>query len=516
MTDDNSARATATAGAVRRRWLVVAAIVVVTTGVALVTSLTATKQYDATVQVLSREQAAVDSLLTPNAAATNDPARDLNTAAELVKSGGTAHAVERRLRLAGSLDKLLDKVNTATSSDSDIISVRVRDTDPRTAALLANTFGEAYVEFRVASASQRYRNAAKLAEAQLAALSNAGRASPEGRTLAARKRELDIAAALQTGGAQIVRRASIPDHASRPRPLLSVALGVFLGLLLGLLVAVGLERLDRKLRTEEEVTEAFDLPILAAIPRGRRVRGGEDRAQREAYGLLAANLRFVTPSAQYHELMMITSASPAEGKTSVTLGTARALARLGLRVIAIEADLRRPTFGAWADVSASPGLTSVLSGETAFNDALVWVDPDTLAATSDPVSNGAASSLAVLPAGVLPSQPGRVLNAAALRPVLALARARADVVLVDTAPLGTVNDAGVLAELVGAVVVVARINRTTSDAVGRALRILRNAQAKLAGVVVTEARGVTDYGYYAAPDRARSEAQMAPHPGGSD
>jgi capsular exopolysaccharide synthesis family protein len=332
-----------------------------------------------------------------------------------------------------------------------------------------------------------------------------------GRDLQARQRELQIASALQTGGAELVRRASVPAHASRPRPVLSAGLGLLLGLVIGIGAALVLSLVDRRFTDEREVEDFFGLPVLAAIPRPAR-RGArlDDPAQREAYGLLAANLQLAT-TGEMKSVVMITSPGPGDGKTSVTLGVARAYARLGLSVIAIEADLRRPAFGRYADVSGSAGLTGVLAGGVVERE-LIWLDADTMApAHGDPGSRGA---IGMLPAGKVPENPQRALSDPGMNLVLELARSLADVVLVDTAPVGTVNDATVLGRMVEGVVVVARLNQTTKDAARRANRSLANLGTTPLGLVVTDSGGGERHAYYAPrPTSAATPAAERPRSG---
>jgi succinoglycan biosynthesis transport protein ExoP len=473
--------------AVRERWRLVLLVMGLATGLAVGVSLGSDKQYDATAQLLLRGEEPINSLLDPaSAGQSNDPERDLNTEVELIKVGPTADAVRRALGLRRSTETLLEQVQTEAGSTSDIVRVTVRDRDRVLAARIANTFAESYVRFRVNSARERYLHAADLAQRQLSALSPVDRRSIQGRDLRARKRELEIASALQTGGAELVRRADVPTTASRPRPKLSGALGMVLGLMLGVGAALALNLVDRRFKNERELEEFFDLPVLAAIPRpGRRGHGLNDSGQREAYGLLAANLNLTGPG-QLRSVLMITSPGPGDGKTSATLGIARAYARLGLTVVAIEADLRRPAFGQYTDLSASAGLTGVLAGDPVAQE-LVWLDPDTLKPCGR--DSGAGGAIGLLPAGELPDNPQRALANPAMNLVIEVANALADVVLIDTAPLGTVNDAAMLARLVEGVVVVTRLNHTTKDAARRTSRTLGNLAADELGLVVTDASG---------------------------
>ncbi|HYF28400.1 MAG TPA: Wzz/FepE/Etk N-terminal domain-containing protein [Baekduia sp.] len=484
---------------VRQRWRLVLLVTAVTTGVALLVSLLGEKQYDATAVLLLRTGEPATSLVNPRAAA-EDPERELQTEVELIEAGETVDEVRRRLRLRTSAEDLLDQVATDTTADSDVVELTVRDPDPRLAARIATTFAEAYVDVRLAQARARYLEAAELAQRQLLALDPIARRESGGRALQARRDELRLTAALQTGGAQVVRRAEIPDDPSRPRPVLSGVLGLVLGLALGLGAAIALGLTDRRLRDEDEVQQAYDLPIIASIPSAAR-RGQDDPLVREAYGLLAANLRYLTLEGDVRTVM-VTSAGPAEGKTSAIIGLSRAFARLGVSVVAVEGDLRRPTFGERLGLDAAFGLTEVLEGERSLDEALRVIDADALLPT---LTNGHEGGIfRALPAGRLPANPQRALSGTAIARLLERLSDLADVVLVDSAPVGTVNDAVGLLAQVDAVVLTARLNHTTPDAARRARRGLLDRRVDVAGVVVVDAGPSTRHDYYAPRDRAES------------
>lgn len=482
--------------AMTTRWPLVLLVTLVVGGTALGVSLTGDKQYDATVKLLVGErEEPINNLLEPGSSGgSSDPERDVNTGVEVIKAGGTAAVVRRNLGLRRSDDELLEQIDVESSSSSNIISLRARDHDPALAARIANDFARSYRDFRLNSARKRYQQAAQLAGTQLETLTPAERAAPDGQALKARQRELQIAGALQTGGAEIIRVAKVPDKPSRPRPILSTALGLSLGLLLGGFVALLLGFADRRLKTEEEIETLFGLPILGAIPPlARRAGSRAEHVQREAFGLLAANLRF-TALADEGKVLMITSPSPVEGKTSVTLGLARAFALLGLRVIAIEGDLRRPAFASYATLGPSLGLTAVLSGETRLPGALVAIDVETLKPVEQRTKDTITFSM--LATGALPTDPQRVLMGPLMNSTLRIARSLADVVIIDTAPVGTVSDAAGLLRMVDSTAIVVRLGATTKDAAERALRVLRNVDVELAGLIVTDAVRSEAPGYY--------------------
>jgi len=495
----NSTQLIAYLRAIRRRWRLVVLLTLITTGVALALSATAEEEYEATADLLLRDEEPINSILDPGGtSAPADAERALNTQVELVETGAIVHAVRRQLDVELSADALLDQLEVELSNTSNVMSLTATAEEPLLAADIANAFAETYVVSRLESARQRYRDAARLAEAQLQALSEEGRTSPEGQALQARLRDLEIAAALQTGEAQLVRRGSFPEEPASPRPLLSGALGLFLGLLLGAGAAIGREFFDRRLKEEESIEAFFELPVIATIPRAARRAGPSgDDGQCEAYGLLAANLRFSALSSP-SSVLVVTSAGPAEGKTSVTLGLASALSRLGLRVVALEADLRRPSFARYASLPPSAGLTGVLRGETIMASELIKLDTTTWQPVNDEAANG-RPTISVLPAGEqLPGTPQRMLSGPRMKSLLDAAQSLADVVLVDTAPVGTVNDAVGLFPMADAVAVVARLGTTNKDAARRALRVIKNPQIEVAGVIITDSGKSAEYGYYGA------------------
>jgi capsular exopolysaccharide synthesis family protein len=492
--------------AIRRRWPVVLIVTFLVLATALVVSLSGEKQYEASAELLFNSDQRAQSLIGGDSV-TADPERELNTAVELIKLDTVANQVRRRLGIDASAQDLLEAIETETSSTSDLVSVVATDTEPRRASAIANAFAEEYVAYRRRAERQALVQAARLAQTRLDALTPAERASEQGRQLEARQRELEITAALQTGGVEVVRRARVPDGPSSPRPKLSAALGLFLGLLLGALIALVLEFVDRRLKDESTVEEVFGLPVLASIPPPPR-RGLDDHLQREAYGLLAANVRLASTGDS--NVVMVTSPSPGDGKTSVSLGVSRALARLGARVILIEADMRRPSVGRYTGLPQQGGGLSALlmNGERHLAHEIIWLDAATMRpVTLDGIKDGL--SFAILSAGSVPPNPQRLLARPEMAAVVETARSLADVVIIDTPPIGTVNDSATLGRLVDSVLIVARLNQTTKDSARRALRVLRNITAELTGVVVTDAPAVDQYAYYDADPSGQEESRSA-------
>ena len=275
--------------------------------------------------------------------------------------------------------------------------------------------------------------------------------------------------------------------------------------------------LDRRLKREEQVEAITQLPVVASIPRRserlvrRRAGGGvwADPVEAEAYGRLATNLRFFNFDRQV-KTVLVTSAVPEEGKTTVALRLAAALAGAGQGVLAIEADLRRPTFTDYFSIQFPHGLSGVLIGATPFEDVVTRVH--TSYALAAPTEEGdeawtTAPFIEVVPAGVIPPNPNELLAGNALPQVLHEAKAHADIVLVDSAPLVPVGDAIPIANAVDGVLLVVKLGESQRDEVRRALKLLGTLRSKVIGVVITNAERPSDkYDYYATEPPAPTPA----------
>ncbi len=491
--------------AIRRRMPLILLLTGVVTAVAVALSLAQTKEYEATSRVVLSQSDPINNIIQSAQPINYDPEAARNTLVSLIKIEPVAERVKAAEGLDYSTGELLDKVTTEVESNSDIVLIKALDPDPQTAADISNGFAEQYQLYRQDTVRAQLEDAADVTRANIDRLSPEEEASEQGRDLRAQLRQLEILAAAQRGGVEVAETADVPTDPAKPKPLLNGILAFVLGFGLSVAIAVGIEFIDRRLKDEEDVENAFHLPILATIPRPARrsqtVVPGEDRGQFEGYSALATNLRFFELGPEL-ESIMITSPGPAEGKTSVTLGTARALAALDLRVIAIEADLRRPTFSRYG-IARGAGLSTVLAGVSDVDSTLIEVDASTLSRV-DGTPSARTRTFHVLPAGPVPPNPQALLARPMMTHVIEDARAMADVVLVDVPPLGTVNDPVTLANLVDGVVLAAYLGRTTRDASRRTLRLLANIDARLLGVVVTGGSpGEGYYGAYTSPSAGR-------------
>jgi capsular exopolysaccharide synthesis family protein len=504
----------------RRRWRVIALVPAVAVAISLVVGLQAQKKYDATAKLVVNPSNQVNALLNPSSANPSaDPERDLNTEVSRIKTFPLAEAVRRDLRLSETDKVLLGQVTTSIEGTTNVVDIKVRDTDPARAAALANAFATRYVVVREKDARRAFQQAATQARDQLESLSPVERSSPQGLQLASRLQELEVDSTLQTGNAEVIQRATTPTSAASPRVLFGVGLAALLGLVLGVVAATVLELLDRRVKDEEDVSLITGMPSLASIPRPpRRTRRGSSKhrnrlpiahsrrarrnrplelgpAQTEGYRSLATSLRFFKLGDKVKTLM-IASPSPLAGKTTVTLSLAATLAELGQRVIAVECDLRRPSFADYLELSRASGLSSILAGMSSLSQEIADLDVTGWQA-APAIGQGEYVQFSVLPGGPAPPNPHALLSSPEMAELLLeLRRSSADVVLIDTPPLGLLTDAVPLIPQVDGVALVVRLQHTTRDELKKACGMLAELDAPTLGKVLTGGPALSLSGYY--------------------
>ena len=298
-----------------------------------------------------------------------------------------------------------------------------------------------------------------------------------------------------------------------------------LGLLLGLGVAFLLERLDRRIREPKDLEALYGLPLLGVVPESkalsRSTRGGGDAravlppGESESFQLIRAHLRYFNVDRQLHTLL-VASAAPGDGKTTIARHLAGAAARVGSRVLLLEADLRRPTLAQQLDAQSGPGLADVLIGAVPLGEATQTIDLDA------PLGEGAKRrTLDVLVAGAtLPPNPGELIESRAMETLLERAQSTYDLIVIDTPPLTAVSDAFPLLRKVDGVVIVGRVGRNRRDVAQRLHETLSGAGAPLLGVIANgfKARRNAPYSYATTtriPRRSsrRPPPAMRPHRG---
>jgi polysaccharide biosynthesis transport protein len=473
---------------VRERWPIVLASVVVCVGIAMAFALTATKQYDASARLLFRSSN-LTSLIDPTTANSADPQRDQGTNLLLVSSSAVATRVKRALKLPDSPDDLLDQVEATSEPETDLINITATDPDPSRAAALANGFAEQFVAYRRDADRNRIAAGENLLRQQLNQLPASSTAERAELNQALQK--VIALRAVTTGDAEVVDRAGVPTLPSSPRLRRDAVLSLVLGLVVGLALAFLVDLFDRRVKSLEEFEELFGLRALAAIPERDKdpATARERQAVLEPFRMVHNGLVFLGAGRDLR-VIMVTSAVPGEGKSTVSAGLARAAALAGQRVALIETDMRRPTFHQQFELGDNPrGLTDVLVGGVSAGDVLHQALPG-------------LPNLSVMPSGGLPPNSAELLRSAEMSALLAELAAEFDLVVLDAPPLLPVVDAQVLLDhpQVEAYLMVARVFSTTRDEARRARVVLERHGLRTVGLVINGLHGRDGYDYYGATE----------------
>ncbi len=301
-----------------------------------------------------------------------------------------------------------------------------------------------------------------------------------------RYKEVGVTGGVQPNNISIIDRAEPPLKPSKPKPLVNFSIALIAGLGLGALGAFAMEALDQAIRNPGDVEQKIGLPLLGAVPlltKGVTPQEAMQDARSsfwEAYYSIRTALQFSSTSGVPHS-MVVVSSRPGEGKTTTSIALAHSLARLGAKVLLVDADLRKPSLHTRLGLDHGMGLTNFLTGAAAFSDL------------PQPTDN---PSLSVITSGPLPPTPAELLADMRLRAFIAEAEKHFDIVIIDGPPVMGFADAPMIAAAVDGTLVVVEAGGSSRGQIRSALRRLRMGHAKILGVVLAkyDVRKAT-YGY---------------------
>ncbi|HVF31399.1 MAG TPA: polysaccharide biosynthesis tyrosine autokinase [Acidimicrobiales bacterium] len=498
----------------RRKWIVLVVTLLVT-GASIAASFAQTPVYQGTSEVLLQAKAS-ETLFDPNSGAYVDPVRAIETEIQVLRSRPVADLVRKEIGSA-------PKVTASAVGQTDVLQVQAESTDPERAALVANTYATAYIEFRrtqavddlLAAAEQIQQKITDLQE-QIDEVSSTSppttargpattATAPAPVDLLQRKEslqqqqslfrqkldQLQVDAALKSGGAQLVTPAVAPTSPIRPTPRRSAVVALAVGLMLGVGLAFLREHLDDTLKAKDDVeASAGGVPVLGLIP---QLKGWKDRSSAvvvsldepqsqaaEAYRSLRTSVQFLGLDRKL-KVVQVTSPSESEGKSTTIANLAVGLATAGMRVVLVDADLRRPRIHEFFDLDHEVGFTSIIMGTSTLPGALQQVVE--------------VPGLYLLASGPIPPNPSELLAGERGGDLLRSLADHADIVLVDCPPVLPVTDARVIAHRIDATLVVVSAGVTKKTHLERAIELLKQVDAPVVGVIVNGVGDGAAYGY---------------------
>jgi capsular exopolysaccharide synthesis family protein len=476
----------------RASWWLIALLVVIAAAGAYAVSLATPSRYrsaETLIYLPAGGTADVDS-----ATAT----RDLQTAVGLVQAAPVLGPAARRLGV--SQDDLRASVSAVLPTDSNLLRIDATGATAGAAQRRALVVAQVFQQFRLSLQRRAIDARINSLKTQIQRLT-ATPTSDAAETIRNLRDQLSLAQsdrAVANGDFAVGDPARLPTAAFQPQPARNVVLGAVAGLLIGVAAAFGRARLNRRLITIDDVEAAYGMPAIGAIPppgfheldsEGRIIGNFEGSSPLvEAFRSTRATLSLYSVGNGKPSVIAVTSANGGEGKTTVVANLALAMATSGKRVLAISADLRKPSLYAYFPEASRAGLLDVLSGKRDLNEATGWVSLNG--------SSASGGQLGLLATDVRFRDPARLFESADIALVLDQARLEYDVILIDAPPLLQTPEASIIAGIADANLIVGRAGALTRDDARRAMERLATANAKTLGVIVSDARERrASYGY---------------------
>jgi Mrp family chromosome partitioning ATPase/capsular polysaccharide biosynthesis protein len=477
--------------AVRRRWLLLVAVTLLTLAVAAATTLRSPPKYEASAEVLvspvsQGEQNLVNVGVVVEA---GEPARTVQTAAALVDSLPAAQALAARLGHGWTAARVQQAVSVTPLGQSDILKVTAQLDSPRSAARLANAFASAAVNYRASIVQRNVRAQLDELNTRLLQVSAGGTGVANvslAQQLASRIAALRSAQVSGTDPSLSVTELATPPSSPSGAPhWLILLLALIGGVAIGSVAALAAEFFDRRVRDVDDIAELFPVPVLAAVP-NVEARGRPGRLRPAAFPPLAfEQLRMLRVQLTYRErsrAIMVTSAGAGDGKTTLATALAAAFAETGEDVILMDLDLRKPDVAPLLDLKQRRPISLV---EASLEELLVTV-PELPGVRVLPAPRGGAALFSML--------------LARLPKLLEEAKGLASHVVVDGAPVGIASESLQIAKLCDQVVMAVRPRHTNRQLLVLARDMLMRSEAPLVGVVVVAEHAVTQddghaYGY---------------------
>jgi capsular exopolysaccharide synthesis family protein len=405
----------------------------------------------------------------------------LNASARLAKTGAMAEVAARYLRPRPTEPRsLLGQIATEPDIESGFITITATDSDPDRAAAIANAFAQAVRTTRAEKARTQIDPAVAALRRDLEQLNPNDPADKVQRfQLSQQLQRLRAIRAAQGNNAQVVEPATSGDPVS-PNPVRNTLMALILSVFVGVALVFVVDGLDRRIRSVDELEGIGRVPLLGIVPLPN-TNGYKRLEAVEAFRMLRASLTYFNVDRQLR-IVVVSSPLKGDGKTTVVTNLGEAIARTGKDVILVDADLHQSQVASRFGKSAELGLASVLVGECTLEGALIDIELDD-------------GRMRVLPGGVRPPNPSELLASHEMRQLLTRLSSMTELVIVDTPPTLQVSDAIPLFERASGVVMIARLGKTTRDAMRRLVSVIETSGGTPLGVVATGSKTSNLYGY---------------------
>ncbi len=301
-----------------------------------------------------------------------------------------------------------------------------------------------------------------------------------------RVKEVGVAGGVVTNNISFLDPAFVPFQKYKPNTRRNLAIGLLLGLMMGVGMAFLIENMDDTLTTVEDVESLTNLPVIGFFPFTKSKRDENPLLIHEkpfspiseAFRSIAIDLEYSTEDG-IPKILHTTSSAANEGKSCTSINLAIVLAQEGKRVVIVDADLRKPSLHEYLEMHNDRGVTDVLVGKSTLDEALQVSE---------------VPGLSVLSAGVIPSNPVKLLASSSMMDLLDKLSDKFDQVIIDSPPVLGMADSLILSNRAHGTVFVVASEDSKKDAVTNALKRLTRSYGNTIGVILTKVK--TGKGHY--------------------
>ncbi len=298
-----------------------------------------------------------------------------------------------------------------------------------------------------------------------------------------REKEANLTRMLKVNNIRKLEAALPPDFPIRPRVMVNLAMALMLGLMSGVGLAFGVDFLDNRIKTQEQIEQVVGLPFLGMIPTIKLDKSSpsSDPAARDHFVIqnprssvaeccrtIRTNLLFMSPENPVRSIL-VTSGRPREGKSTTVVHLGITMAQAGAKVVIVDTDMRRPRLHKSFGVPSEAGISAAIVGGAELEDV---------------IQSTGIERLELIPCGPIPPNPAELLLTERFKEILRQLTERYDRVLFDSPPIHAVTDAIVLASMMDGVVLVAQAGQSTLPATIQAKRRLTDVGGRIFGVVL--------------------------------
>lgn len=434
----------------RTRWVIICATAVVTVAGAAAITLLMTPMYQSSTRlfVSTKGGTSVSEIYEGNLFSQERVA----SYTQLLMGKTLAQRTIAKLGLNMSAEELQKHVKATAKVDTVLIDVNVRDASPARARDIADALSDEFV-------------------------------------VMVRELETPQDGTMPDARVVVEQRASIPEKPVSPTPIRNLGAGLALGLVLGTGLAFLRNALDNRIKDKKAVEEITGVGLIGNIPLDKKRQtesaisfNQDNSAIAEAFRKVRTNLQFLAVD-NPPQVILVTSSMPGEGKSTIAINIALALAEAEHNVVLVDGDLRKPSLADYLGLIGQVGFSTVLSGA---------VSP------SEVMQKTRFPRLTVLTSGAIPPNPSELLGSLVAKKVLVELRSQYDYVIVDSSPLLAVTDAAILGADADGVLIVARYGKTKREQLAQAVASLNGVGATLLGALLTmmPTRGSNGYSYY--------------------